>query len=411
MANIPPEVWSAVFLRVVKSDRMNLPSLMFVSRTWYHIASSSPRLWTRLVFEQPKHFTNPQYANLFLTNSGARPLDVSIHVPLEVEDTSRLAALLRTHASRLRTLELHVNSHDEAEDLVSSIGGAQPAPLLERLIIEFTTTTDTRVSLAALGDAFQPAPRLAHLTLPAHPWPLPTSSSLLSTITSLSLDDSRCRWDGEAQRSLRLLASTPRLECFTFIGAELFSDSLLSEPAIPMPHLTFVDIMVPGAGLNLLCALRAPRLRHVKYDSWEDREHFEEWREEFTEDILESLQLLSRESPMIESIELCSTVFPDATVDYPWLLHPVTFPHLEVLRLDSSDITDDALVGSSRGHLNLRRLELRDCSGVSGVGLRRFVEGYGENFELIVDGCAGVTKEDVRALSKVVKVESTLETS
>jgi hypothetical protein len=56
---------------------------------------------------------------------------------------------------------------------------------------------------------------------------------------------------------------------------------------------------------------------------------------------------------MIESIELRSTVFPNAAEDYPWLLDPETFPHL-VLRLDLTDITDDALVGSSSGHPNLK---------------------------------------------------------
>ena len=110
---------------------------------------------------------------------------------------------------------------------------------------------------------------------------------------------------------------------------------------------------------------------------------------------------------MIESIELLSTELPNATVGYPWLPDPVTFPRLEVLLLDSSDITGDALVGSSRGHPNLKRLELRECSGVSGVGLRRPVGGCGEGFQLFVRGCAGVTQEDIRALSKVVKVEST----
>jgi hypothetical protein len=403
MANIPPEIWSAVFLRVVESDPTNLPSLMFVSRTWHRIASSSPRLWARLSFEQPKHFTNPSYANLFLTNSGARPLDVLIHVPPEVEDTSLLTALLRKHVSRFRTLVLHVDLHDYAEDLVSSIGDAQPAPLLERLIIKVATKDTKTRYFAALGDAFQPAPRLTHLTLPAYP--LPTSFSLLSTITYLTLDAFQYSWDIDLQENLDLLASVPRLECFTFKGSDNFAYfRLLNDPAVPMPHLTSVDVSVPGCGLDLLCALRAPLLRYVRYDAWRDEDHFEEWDDGLTEPILKSLRLLSQESPVIESIELRSTVFPNAAVDYRWLLNPVTFPHLEVLRLDSSDITDDALVGS---HPNLKRLELRHCSGVSGVGLRRFVEGCGEDFQLIVDGCAGVTQEDIKVLSQVVKVEST----
>jgi hypothetical protein len=403
MVNIPPEIWSAVFLEVVELNPINLPSLMFVSRTWYRIASSSPRLWTQLVFKQPNHFATPLYANLFLTNSGARPLDVSIHVPPEVEDTSRLTALLRKHVSRFRTLVLCVNSPDCAEDLVSSIGDAQPAPLLERLIIEVATievaTIETTALFTALEEAFQPAPRLTHLTLPAHP--LPISSSLLSTVTCLTLDGSQSVFTLTTQEGLFLLASAPRLECLTFKGSCSIVD-WSTEPVVPMPHLTSVDISVPRSGFDILCFLRAPLLRHVRYDVQDEMGYYY-----YPQLILEYLQLLSQESPMIESIELRSTAFPDATVDHLWLLDPLTFPHLEVLRLDSSNITDDALAHSPRGHPNLKRLELRCCSGVCGVGLRRFVEGCGEDFQLVIDGCAAVTQEDIRALSQVVKVVST----
>jgi hypothetical protein len=147
---------------------------MFVSRTWHRITSSSQRLWTRLVFKQPKHFINTSCAGLFLINSGARPLDVYIQVPPEVEDTSLLNVLLRKHVSRFRTLELDVESHDYAEDLISSIGDGQPAPLCERLVIVIGNSTRApAVCFTALENTFQPAPRLTHLSLPAHDMPHP----------------------------------------------------------------------------------------------------------------------------------------------------------------------------------------------------------------------------------------------
>jgi hypothetical protein len=409
MPNIPPEVWSDVFLRVVESDPTNLPSLVFVSRSWYRIANNSPRLWARLVLKRPRHFTSARYCNMFLTKSGTLPLDVLIDVPPEVEGTSRLVRVanhLKKHLSRFRTLELRVNSHEGAEDLVSSIGAAKPAPLLESLVIEVATTTGA-VCFVALGSAFQPAPRLTHLTLPAHP-PLPISS-LLSTITSLTLDAFQYGRYTQFLKNFQLLASIPRLECFTFKGSDNNSHFLYQTSKVPMPYLTSVDVSVPGCGLDLLCCLRAPLLRYVRYDGWRDEENTAEWDESFPNSILGSLQLLSRESPMIESIELRSTWFPNATMDYPWLLDPETFPNLEVLRLDSSDITNDALFNSPRKHPNLKRLELRHCTGVTGRGLRHFVDLCKEDFQVVASKCKRVTQRDnqFRGMFQVVKVEST----
>ena len=88
--------------------------------------------------------------------------------------------------------------------------------------------------------------------------------------------------------------------------------------------------------------------------------------------------------------------------DYKWLLRDGAFPHLEVLRLDSTDIPDGALEGSQ----SLKRLELRACEGITGAGLLRFVQGRAESFELLLDSCPGVTEEDIGALSEIVKVES-----
>jgi hypothetical protein len=410
MPNIPPEVWSDVFLRVVESDPMNLASLMFVSRSWYRIASNSPRLWARLVFKRLRHFTSGRYHNMFSTKSATLPLDVLIDVPPEVQGTVLLrkvaANYLRKHVSRFRTLELRVSTHQDAEDLVSLIG-AQPAPLLESLVIEVAMTT-WGIRFVALGDAFQPAPCLTHLTLPVHP--LPPSSSLLSTITSLTLDAFQYGRRTEFPEILQFLASIPRLECFTFKGSD--NDSyfnLYQTSKVPMPYLTSVDVSVPGRGLDLLCCLRAPLLRLVRYDGWRDEEHSAEWDESFPDSILESLQLLSRESPAIESIELRSTWFPNATMDYPWLLHPKTFPRLEVLRLDSSDITNDALFNSPRNHPNLKRLEVRHCTGVTGRGLRHFVDLCKDDFQVVAYKCKRVTQRDnrFRGTFQVVKVEST----
>jgi hypothetical protein len=171
----PPEIWSAVFLIVVESNPTNLPRLMFVSRTWYCIASSSPRLWARLEFKQLKHFTSPRYVNTFLTNSGARLLDVFIHVTPETEDTSRLTVLLRKHVSRFRTLVLRVKRTSSLPSVMPSL----PLCLATRDQRRHERSRYKNALLCCLWGRLSSFNQLHvfHLSLPAHP--LPTNAAVV----------------------------------------------------------------------------------------------------------------------------------------------------------------------------------------------------------------------------------------
>jgi hypothetical protein len=376
---------------------------MFVNQVWRRVANGTPQLWKRLTFECKEQFTDLTYARAHLQNSGARPLDLHITVPAEVKDTTSLAALLREHVSRLRTLDIQVLNHAAADSLIYSLGGGQPAPVLERINISVDEEYSDSISFTALENSFHPAPKLIYLGLPVYPLP-DKNTPLLATLKSLALDAIQFGFSTPMEDNLDFIESIPHLQHFAFKSSDIFSYTDTSELDYPriisMPNLISADVSAPGCGLDIIRIFDASILSDVRFDAW--REGYFDWEDSLTTPISASLRRLAERSPLIKRVELHHTRMFEPLKDYKWLLSDSAFPQLEVLRFDSTDITDDALQRARR----LKRLELHACKEVTGAGLLRFVEGRDKSFELLIDSCPGVAQKDIDAISEVVQVES-----
>ena len=85
----------------------------------------------------------------------------------------------------------------------------------------------------------------------------------------------------------------------------------------------------------------------------------------------------------------------------------ISFPQLEEVLLIATDITDEAFMKGARRNLGLKRLELRYCDGVTGIGFLEFVQRRGSDFSLSLQYCGklNMTQEDMEAISEMIKVE------
>jgi hypothetical protein len=171
-----------------------------------------------------------------------------------------------------------------------------------------------------------------------------------------------------------------------------------------MPHLISADVSVPGCGLEILCKLDAPLLTNVRFDGWRMENFGEKWEDTLTRPISRALRVLSKRSPNLTHLELCSTEMHKPFNDYQWLMSNTAFPRLEVLRLCASDITDITLRLGAGKVRSLKRLELIACQGVSVNGILEFAKGRKQGFELLIDACSGVKQEDIPKLTKFANV-------
>ena len=366
---------------------------------------SKPCQWAQLVVNRQNDFA---LVRRKLKISGDLPLHVRIRLP--VQDTSYMLALLRQHVSRFQSLDIHVPVHEDAEEIVSSIGEGQPALLLKRLSISVEQRLHRPIrSFAALKNAFYPSPRLTHLSLPADPLPDITIPHL-PTVTSLTIDSVQAQWGIDLFNLFDMLESMPHLQHFTFKGSDNFSfctTSKINYPrVISMPNLVSANVSAPGCGLDILRVLDAPLLTAVRFDGYRPLEYQEDFVDALTIPIPASLRRVSERSPKITCLELRSTVMHHPLDDYRWLLSDEAFPQLEVLRLNAADISDDTLLMGMGRMRNLKRLELLNCGNVSGAAVKRFVEGRDKNFVVLIDRCLSITQEDMMSLSKTVIVES-----
>ena len=378
--------------------------------TTQRLAASSfklgkPSQWARLVVNRKIDLARIRKE---LENNGDLPLHVRIRLP-DVEDTDDLTELLRQHVPRFLSLEIQVPVHEDAEEIVFSIGEGQPAPLLERLKI----TVDQRLqgpipSFDALKNAFYPSPRLTQLNIPSNPLPEITIP-LLSTVTSLTIDSIQAQWDIYLYTLFDMLESMPHLQHFKFIGSDNFSflpSARFDFPrVIPMPNLLSVDVSAPGCGLDILRAINAPLLTTVRFDGYRPIGYQEDFVDALTTPIPASLRRVSERSPKITCLEMCSTVTHNPQEDYRWLLSDESFPQLEILRLNAADISDDTLVMGTSRMRKLKKLELLNCERLSGAAVKQFVEGRDKSFVVLIDACPSITEEDRMTLSKSVIVE------
>jgi hypothetical protein len=371
-------------------------------------ASSSPR---RVVVCRPEHFSDISQVSSQLSDSDNVSLDVRVKLfpDTEPDNARRVGALLREHLSRFRSLDISVPTQDDAEMLVSSIGHSKPAPLLESLQVKVEQPLNDPVDcFAALADAFHPSPLLTHLTIPSIPLPEMTIPHYC-TVTSLTIDSTQGLWDIELAKILDLIESMPHLQSFTFLCYDNFSytdTSRFDHPrVVPGPNLLHVDVSAPGCGLDILRALSAPKLTNLRLDGYRPEDYQEDPTESLTEPIPVSLRRVSERSPSLKHLELHSTVTHNPLEDYAWLFSNGAFPHLEVLRLDAADISDESLLTGVGHKLQLKRLELLNCKEVSGSALVRFVTGRSKEFVLLLENCPSVAQEDIASLSKIVTVE------
>lgn len=305
---------------------------MFVNRVWGRVANGTPQFWKRLTFECKEQFTDLTYARTHLQNSSAQPLDLHITVPTEVKDTTSLTALLQEHLSRLRTLDIQVPNHAAADSLIHSLGGGQPAPILERINISVDEEYLDSMNFTALENSFHPAPKLIHLGLPVNPLP-DKNTPLLATLTSLTLDAIQFGFTTPMKHNLDFIESIPHLQHFTFKSSDVFSYDGTAEldnlRIISMPNLISADVSAPGCGLDIIRIFDAPLLSDVRFDPRrEDDVDGQEWPDSLTAPISLSLRRLAERSPLIKRVELHHTRMFEPLEDYKWLLSDSAFPQL-----------------------------------------------------------------------------------
>lgn len=373
---------------------------MRVSRFWRQVASSK----VTFTGNKKKHFgeLTTQIRNQL---SGDQPLDVEINASTCVQFETSTAKLLREHVSRFRTLNIRVPMYETAEALVSSLGGDNPAPLLERLEIHLDDETYTNYpDFTAFPNSFYPCPQLRHLTIPGEPLPVHTAPHF-KNLTSLTIDAMPFSLFVDLDQILHILDSTKDLQHFTYASQDMFNYRRIhTRGTISTPHLISADVTAPGCGLALLRKLNAPNLTNVRFDGFRKGFYAEEWVETLTRPISSSLRLLSKRSPNIIHLELRSTEMHKPDADYQWLLSDTAFPRLEVLRLDGVDITDNRVQLGAGRMPSLKRLELLSIVGISGKGILKFAQGRNRDFELLINGCPDVKPEELAELKKIVKV-------
>jgi hypothetical protein len=211
--------------------------------------------------------------------------------------------------------------------------------------------------------------------------------SLFSTVQDLTLDalDHMYADDFDVEVVISLLSALPALQRFKFRCWDGIP-STWHPPLHPLslPQLRFVDVTAPGSGLRILRCVDAPLLQEVRLDGRLESPGMSDRRWRFGP-LFGALNHLSLLSPVITTLELVNIAMPQPTQNYPWLFYDSTFPSLEVLRLDTVDITDD-VIRTCRPSGHLRRLELRGCYGVSDAGITPFAMGV-KGLEITVIDC------------------------
>jgi len=190
MVHFNCDILSLIFIEVLHTGSSSLLTLGLVKRAWYEIAWRTPQLWTRLVLNRKSHFTNLEYAQLYLQKSGTLPMDIHIALPddVDVNEMEGVADLLHGQTSRFRSFDLHSQIRRELEEFFFLMAEGRPAPLLEslKLTVQSCTPCDTVFYFVSLLTAFTPAPRLSHIEIPG--WPLPKPFPRLPNVTSFIVD-------------------------------------------------------------------------------------------------------------------------------------------------------------------------------------------------------------------------------
>jgi hypothetical protein len=401
---IPTEMWSAIFEEVIDESTVHNAAIRSVDRAWRNMVDRTPRLWRRIVLDRSIHFNNLEHVRLYLLNSASTPLDVVVDLPdlVGLAERNAVAALLRRHVSRFRTLTIHAINQSYVNHFITSMACEEPAPLLEKVIVAVDHAGIILRNTSTFLHTLFPAPRLVDLTVPANRFlrrfdpPLATIRSL--TLRALPFDSNMGIFE-----ILGLLEAIPHLQHFTYKDEDNISYLLTGELnhslRMVVPHLVSADVSVPGCGLGVFRAIDAPLLTSIRFNGVK----YERWESRLAQAVISTLQHAAACSPLVKHIELRRIKLFERTDLYQWLLSGQEFPNLEVLRLDSVDIRDEHLRNSSGLGLGLTRLELHNCI-VTGPALINFVRGRGSEFELVIQQCPSVTEDDLATLATIVTI-------
>ena len=409
------DILSLIFIDAFHSGSSPLLTLRSVNRTWFDVVGRTPQLWTRLVLNQKSDFIDLEYAKFYLLKSGAVPIDVRIMFPdyAEVNQIGGVTALLRNHAPRFRSLELHVRFHEELEALISSIGGGRPAPLLEALVLyvghlkRYSDVSDYEIH--SLPTAFTPSPRLTHIKLSGPSIP----KTLQPTVTSLTIVGPHHMV--AVNNMVSCVESTPSLRHLKFNGYDdpsslsRISSKFENPRIVSLPDLLTANVSVPGYGVYLLRVIDAPKLYDIHLDGstvygcyWQG----DGWDEDVSALFSITIRHLSAHSRNLRRMTLRFTVFYSPLEDYTLILSGAGFPQLEELELIGTDIDDKALLAASGGggSSTLKKLTMRQCNRVTGTGLLGFSRGRRNDFRLSLFSCRGVRETAIVELSEIVNV-------
>jgi hypothetical protein len=410
----PPEIWSSVFRELPVCARTQP---LLVCRAWREIANATPQLWKHVHITYPHQFAEPAGLSQWLKRSRECPLDVAIKAPPDVTDLKPTLALLHGSVSRFRRLDISAPHAEIANTVMASIalsetGTGNSAPVLEELHIAIDDPrSEPETRTGYFEHAFNPAPRLRLLTLPVDILPAP-SSRLLSTITSLAIISGPESQPPSVEAMMDIIAAVPCLKSFKYSGLDVFSYertySLNYPRIIEAPHLQTVDITAPGCGLDILQSFHAPNLESVRIDGWREYDYAEEWGDGGYTPVSASLKRLPQRAPCVRTIDIRCLEFLQPET-FEWLLKQTDFAQLEELRIEGSTITDAALTHSGKHRPHLRRLELRGCKHITGVGLMAYVmnrRSIGlDDLELLVSECPGISHDHLAQLSRVAHVQ------
>ncbi|KIM36221.1 hypothetical protein M413DRAFT_31820 [Hebeloma cylindrosporum] len=409
MVHLNLDVLSEIFAAVVHTGSSSLLTLRLVNNVWYEITERNPRLWTRLLLNRKFHFTNLKYTQLHLQKSRSFPIDIHIAVPNDValSEIRGVSNLLRNHTSRFRSFKVDAPIRDYVDGFLFLIARRQPAPLLESLELRVPQLayTITVLTLEFLFTSFTPAPRLARLEIPGLSLVLsgvgikyypkyPNMTSLV--IDGMSLDYV------PIQGIISFLSSIPSLQHFVYKGHGE-SRTTVRDPYIAyMPNLRSVDVTAPGAGGNVLYHIDAPALTDVRLDGFHNWHGVPEGNP--SESLRDIILLLSVHSRNLRRLTLEYTAYLEIPCDFEIIFDGISFPHLEEVYLNATDITDRAL-RNAKSHSSLRKLELLNCIMLRGSSLLEFAQRRDRDFHLSLRGCRKlkITQQDMDTISELIK--------
>lgn len=246
----PPELLAIIFSYLVDSDA-DLVGATHVCRKWRSVALDSSRLWTRI------YVTNLEKAEAYILRSRRQLVDVYF-MPSPDHTIRKFSRMLRTLASRLRTLVVETLDTSTVSYLMSALGSL-PAPHLETLHLlgEVASDSDRHVVDLFRGgrELFivnrSAGAHLAHTpvlrSLRLHPIGLRWDTDLFRGLSELELRVPDMRPPSQ-RRILEILKQCPGLE---ILNLDL---AALTEPIVPRYDPSW-DVHLPSLSKCVLVSL------------------------------------------------------------------------------------------------------------------------------------------------------------